>query len=210
MREGIAPNMVSYSVLLNVCAKSGDADRAERWLQAMYSAGIIPNEVCYNNVIDACAKCGQAERAESWLRKLEQEVAAGRMCSPVEDSVVSASSPSSAGIAQPRRLEPTRRSYTSAAQAFATQARWTDVERLFDSMEGRGICMDEISLTVLLSAYARSRPRERDRAQAAFSRYHARGGPVTRPPIHVLRGILGSKRCGALLADLGLAGCWES
>jgi len=204
MREGITPNMVSFSVLLNVCAKNGDADRAERWLQAMCNAGIVPNEVCYNNVIDACAKCGHAERAESWLRKLEEEASAGRRCSPVDDSLPLVCPHSAPGTAQPRCLEPTRQSYTSAAQAFAVQARWTDVQRLFSNMEARGICMDEVSLTVLLSAYARARPRERDRAQSAFRHYHAQGGLITRPPVHVLRGILGSKRCSALLADLGL------
>lgn len=183
--NGIQANAVSYSVLLNVCAKAGDCERAEKWLGTMMNEdGVLPNVVCYNNIIDACAKAGQPKRAEVWLRHLTGE---------------QVSSPHSA-----RRtpgLAPTRLSYTTAAQAYAAQGAYTDAERILAEMEEQGIMMDEFSLTVLLSAYSRARPRKKERAETAFKEYTARGLPVTKPPLRVLRSIVGGARFEKLVAE---------
>jgi len=182
MRDrGIQANTVSYSVLLNVCAKAGDFQRAEKWLDTMYVDNLMPNVVCYNNVIDACAKAGHPDRAEIWLRHLTGEQQSQWQQDPT--------------------LAPTRQSYTTAAQAYASQGMYLDVERLIEEMEGRGITKDEFSLTVLLSAYSRSRPRKRERAEAAFRDYIARSLPVTKPPLRVLRSIVGGQRYEKLLAE---------
>mmetsp|Transcript_51992 Transcript_51992/g.161349 ORF Transcript_51992/g.161349 Transcript_51992/m.161349 type:complete len:869 (-) Transcript_51992:176-2782(-) len=178
---GIQANTVSYSVLLNVCAKAGDHQRAEKWLQTMYEDKMLPNVVCYNNVIDACAKAGVPERAEEWLRHLTGEKSVDYERAP--------------------GLAPTRQSYTTAAQAYASQGMFIDVERLLAEMEERGIIMDEFSLTVLLSAYSRARPRKRERAEGAFRDYVARGLTVTKPPLRVLRSIVGGQRFEKLLTE---------
>jgi len=167
-KQGVQANAVSYSTLLNVCAKAGDFARAERWLELMCTDGVAPNVVCYNNVIDACSKAGRADRAELWLRRL------------VGDEPETGTA---AKFTRPAGLTPTRQSYTTAAQAHATHGAWVDVERLLAEMEARGIQMDEFSLTVLLSAYSRSRPRQRERAETAFGHYCERGLHVTRPPL---------------------------
>jgi len=181
-KAGVQANTVSYSILLNVCAKAGNFTRAEIWLETMYDDGVAPNVVCYNNVIDACAKAGRPDRAEVWLRRLTGEDVESR--------------------AAPGALVPTRQSYTTAAQAYATQGAWAEVERLLSEMEGRGIVMDEFSLTVLLSAYSRSRPRQRDRAEVVFKKYISRGLPVTRPPLRVLRSLVGGHRFERLMTEL--------
>ncbi|CAE7625969.1 unnamed protein product [Symbiodinium pilosum] len=177
---GIQANAVSYSALLNVCAKGGDFKRAERLLERMFQEGVTPTEVCFNNVIDACSKAGQAARAEKWLWRLAEgkELAAD--------------------------LAPTRQSFTAAAQAHAKQGSFGDVERLFRAMEARGISMDAFCLTVQLSAYARARPRQRERLEEALRKYHSQGLAVTSPPLRVAKSVLGGQRLEQLCAELGL------
>jgi len=187
-KAGIRANNVSYSVLLNVCAKAGDSERAEKWLETMCAEGVVPNAVCFNNVIDACAKAGLPDRAEMWLR---------RMCRcPVDSAEKAAVDIAAASI------RPTRQSFTTAAQAYATRGAWFDTERIMSEMESRGITMDEFSLTVLLSAYSRGRPRQRERGEIAFRRHVADGLLVTKPPLRVLRSLMGVARFDAICAEL--------
>jgi len=183
---GIEANAVSYSSLLNVCAKAGDYQRAERWLEQMCKDGVMPTEVCFNNVIDACAKADQPERAEYWLRRLTGDEASDAF--------------PTGGIG----LTPTRQSFTAAAQAYAKQGSFIEVERLMGQMEDHGITMDEFCITVQLSSYARARPRQKDLAEAAFRCYHERRLPITKPPLRVLKSVLGAPRFASLMEDLHL------
>jgi len=187
---GIQANAVSYSSLLNVCAKAGDYERAEKWLVQMCRDGVAPTEVCFNNVIDACAKANCPERAEAWLWRL-----AGK-----EDSAEDAPALEARGLG----LAPTRQSFTSAAQAYGKLGFYKQVERLLEKMEDYGMAMDEFSLTVQLSAYGRARPRQREYAEAAFRRHHARKLPITRPAFRVLKSLLTAGRLQELLEDLKL------
>merc|ERR1712195_124327 len=187
-KAGIRANNVSYSVLLNVCAKAGDSERAEKWLETMCEEGVVPNAVCFNNVIDACAKAGLPERAEMWLRRMCHCHVDGAQKSAVDVAAAS--------------IHPTRQSFTTAAQAYATRGAWLDAERIMSEMEARGITMDEFSLTVLLSAYSRGRPRQRERGEAAFRRHVAAGLLVTKPPLRVLRSLMGVARFDAICAEL--------
>jgi len=166
-------SVVTFGALLNVCAKARDYQRAEMWLERMPDHGVSPNLICYTTVIDACAKAGLAERAEMWLRCLTGKP----------------------------DLTPTSHSYTSAAQAYATQGKYGEVERLFAEMEKRGISMNQCSLTVLLLAYIRAKPRQPERAEAAFRKHAALGLPVTEAPLGVLRNIVGGRRFRELLAE---------
>eukprot|EP00930_Biecheleria_cincta_P058734 TRINITY_DN4452_c0_g2_i1.p1 TRINITY_DN4452_c0_g2~~TRINITY_DN4452_c0_g2_i1.p1 ORF type:complete len:894 (+),score=177.77 TRINITY_DN4452_c0_g2_i1:108-2789(+) len=181
---GIQANAVSYSSLLNVCAKAGDYQRAERWLEQMCEDGVLPTEVCYNNVIDACAKADCPERAEYWLRRLTGDEASDAF--------------STSGMS----LAPTRQSFTAAAQAYARHGAFKEVERLMGQMEDYGISMDEFCITVQLSSYARARPRQKDLAELSFRRYCKRGLPITKPPMHVLKSVLGAPRFATLLEEL--------
>mmetsp|Transcript_131319 Transcript_131319/g.311416 ORF Transcript_131319/g.311416 Transcript_131319/m.311416 type:complete len:773 (+) Transcript_131319:144-2462(+) len=173
---GIEANAVTFSAMLNTCAKAGDFKRAERWLEKMCQGNVAPTEVCFNNVIDACSKAGQAKQAEYWL---------GRLAARAE-------------------LRPTRQSFTSAAQGYAQQGAFTEVERIFSEMEERGVTMDEFCLTVQLSSYARARPRQRERVEETLRNHHGRGLKITQPPLRVAKSVLGSARFDALVFELGL------
>ena len=53
--------------MIDACAKHGDVDRAETWLQRMLYDGVQAEVVSYSAVIDACAKHGDVDEAESFL-----------------------------------------------------------------------------------------------------------------------------------------------
>mmetsp|Transcript_71340 Transcript_71340/g.196987 ORF Transcript_71340/g.196987 Transcript_71340/m.196987 type:complete len:118 (+) Transcript_71340:3-356(+) len=95
--------------------------------------------------------------------------------------------------------------YAAAAQAYAAQGEYSDVERLQAEMERRGFGMDELGMSVLLSAYANAGPGQGERAERAFRSYAARGLPVTAALLRELRGLLGGPRVERLLAA-GLLG----
>jgi len=187
---GVQANAVSYSSVLDACAKTGDWKRAERWLGAMQDDGVVPTVVCFNNVINACCKGSNAIRAEAWLRKLLCEKPAIQVEIP--------------NIRVPAEVVATRQSFTTAAQAYASSGSYEDVERIFGDMSRFGMDLDHFSLTVLLSAYARARPRQSDRAEQVFRDYLSKGSKITPPSFHVLRTCLGINRCGRLLDQLGL------
>jgi len=174
---GIQPNAASFAALLNACAKAHDYNRAEKWLEQMHEEGVPPKVFCYTPVIEACARAGCAERAERWLRCLMGE----KGCPEHK-------------AGQRPELAPTIHCYTAAAQAYAAQGAFGDVERLFAEMEKRGLTMNEFSLTVLLSAYSRAKPCQSERAERAFRAYASRGLPVTKPPLRLLRIAVGSQR----------------
>ena len=67
------PSVISYSTVLDACAKSNyrDAgDRAELILRQMQNKGVEPNTVSYNSVIDAYVRSGRFDRAECLLSEM--------------------------------------------------------------------------------------------------------------------------------------------
>eukprot|EP00913_Durusdinium_trenchii_P013960 g13108.t1 len=62
-------------------------------------------------------------------------------------------------------------------------------------MEAEGIRMDPFCLTVQLSAYARARPRQRERMEDAM---------ITPPPLRLRKSVLGNARLQQLLTELGI------
>merc|ERR1719199_59559 len=79
--QGVEPNTITYNIFMDGCAKTDDAEGAEKWLERMLERKIPANEVSYATVIHARAKRGDTSLAEMWLRKM---IDAG-----VEPSVVS-------------------------------------------------------------------------------------------------------------------------
>lgn len=199
---GIEPNNVTYSTLINVCAKAHDSERAEKWLDTMQSSGVAPTTVCYNCIIDACTEAGRCDRAELWLRRLCE---ASRL-EKAHDGDKRSKGPRTSHGNAPQSLMPTSASYTSAARAYAMVGSWSDCERLLTEMESAGIRMDGVSLTVLLTSYARARPQQRSRAEAAARRFSNQGMQIARPSLAALKWAVGAERFGQLCAELGLEG----
>ena len=99
----------------------------------MVQRGVPLNVQHYNVVISACGRAGDAERAELWLRRLQAE----------------------ADETQAECLEPTCRSYTTAAKAHALRGRWQDTERIFADMESRGLALDAWGLSAVAPVTSR-------------------------------------------------------
>ena len=64
--------MVSYSAMIDACAKAGDAIRAQRWHQRMRNAGVQPNAHSFSAVINACAKSGNLTAAYEEFDRMEE------------------------------------------------------------------------------------------------------------------------------------------
>lgn len=56
LKEGLEPNVVSYTTAIGACAKEGNknAALASMWLQRMRSRGVQPNYHTYNTALAAC------------------------------------------------------------------------------------------------------------------------------------------------------------
>ncbi|CAE8694627.1 unnamed protein product, partial [Polarella glacialis] len=68
--NGFTPDTITFSILINCCAKAGQIDRSVFWVQEMMDHGFEPNSMCCNCIIHACAKTGDAETALYWYNVL--------------------------------------------------------------------------------------------------------------------------------------------
>ena len=49
------PNIITYTAVIDACAKSGDMEKAVEWLSKAEEAGLKPEIITYNAVINTCA-----------------------------------------------------------------------------------------------------------------------------------------------------------
>jgi pentatricopeptide repeat protein len=64
---GLEASSSMYNALISACAKRGEVERAEKWLEHMIKAGVSVDVVTYSTVIHACAKSSDLTRAEQWM-----------------------------------------------------------------------------------------------------------------------------------------------
>merc|ERR1719198_551052 len=57
--------------MINACAKAGDIDGAERWLQEIGRRSLTPDGVTYSTLIHACVTKREIARAEKWLEQMQ-------------------------------------------------------------------------------------------------------------------------------------------
>ena len=76
LKNGVAPDAKSYTILIQACAVSRDSTRANRCFQRMQVAGIMPNVVTFSHLISACAyeddDPHSLEKAEGFWKSMEQ------------------------------------------------------------------------------------------------------------------------------------------
>merc|ERR1719387_3252955 len=70
LAAGVGADVVSYSTVINACAKVGNGGSAERWLTKMLEAGVQANVQSYSAVVSAFAKVGDTMGAEKWLLQM--------------------------------------------------------------------------------------------------------------------------------------------
>merc|ERR1719146_594767 len=96
---------ISFTSVINACAKIGDVKKAEAWLVRMLESGVEPNEITFNAVVCACAKAGNGPRAVEWLEKMKMA-----------------------------EVLPNSFSYNQAAKPFVASGEYRHVEKLMSAL----------------------------------------------------------------------------
>merc|ERR1719223_1702560 len=198
------PNVVTYSSMIDACAKVGDRAGAERWHKRMVERGLQPNTHTFSSVITACAKAGDAVAASQYLKTMEQAQIQPDVV--VYGSVLKACA--RAGDVERAKkifkhmeslgIHPNAFAYSLMAQTLAYRGDWLEVEKLEKKMVQAGFLVNEHFLSAQLLSYARAWPRQPQRAEATFLDARARGIPVNKHVFGALRRAVGAVRCRQL------------
>merc|ERR1740130_2407741 len=174
MELGIEPNVVSYSAMIDACAKANDPARAVQWYEAMRMRGVAPNGHSIAALINVCAKRGDVASACWWLESMEAidlspdvvvYTSVLDACAKAKNTAVATqvfSKMRSQGV------QPNIFAYSALARAFAHRGEWHEVEALARQMAVEGQAMNEYFLYTQLLAYANGKPRQAERAEQVF------------------------------------------
>eukprot|EP00448_Togula_jolla_P007109 CAMPEP_0170594928 /NCGR_PEP_ID=MMETSP0224-20130122/14270_1 /TAXON_ID=285029 /ORGANISM="Togula jolla, Strain CCCM 725" /LENGTH=285 /DNA_ID=CAMNT_0010919035 /DNA_START=100 /DNA_END=957 /DNA_ORIENTATION=- len=69
---GLKPNVLSFNLVMNSCAATGDTVRAGQLLDCMRALNISPNEVTYATICKVLAFNGQVAQIQEFLRLLKK------------------------------------------------------------------------------------------------------------------------------------------
>ena len=61
-RQGVVPDVITYSGLISTCEKGKQPERAHELLETMQRQGVVPNVITYNALISTCEKSQQPEQ----------------------------------------------------------------------------------------------------------------------------------------------------
>merc|ERR1719446_929675 len=206
----IEPTVVSYSAMIDTCAKAGDLESAELWHSRMIEQGVEPNAHSFSAVINACAKAGDVAAACHWLGQMEHAGVPADVVvySAVLDACAKASECERAKQVfqqmRSRGISPNVVSYASLAKPYAHNGDWPEVERLRETMESEGLVMNEYFLYAQLLAYASAQPRKADRAEAVFREAIIAGVKINKFVITAAVRAMGRMRCDQTIAELGV------
>jgi pentatricopeptide repeat domain-containing protein 1 len=125
--EGCAANMVTYNILIDAYARTGQWARAAEVLGPIAAAGLTPEARTYNAVIAACGKAGQPSAA---VGVYERMLADG--------------------------VEPTGTTYTSVISAFGRTGQVEEALRVYRDMAARGCERNVITYSSLISVCERA------------------------------------------------------
>jgi len=69
-----APSVHIFTILIDICGKTGANEDAERWMEAMiHEHGIKPSSVTFNCLINGFATVGNTAGAEKWFNAMVKE-----------------------------------------------------------------------------------------------------------------------------------------
>lgn len=122
-----APSIHTFTILIDICGKTGELDEAERWTQVMIDEhNIQPNIVTFNCLINGFAKAGNVIGAVKWFDAMTE-----------------------AG------LEPQQCTYKCMIRTFAVCECWERAESLIEMMRARSLIMDVSTHRTMMDFYAR-------------------------------------------------------
>jgi len=200
------PNVVTYTSMIDACAKVGDRAGAERWHKRMVERGLQPNPHTFSSVITACAKAGDAVAASQYLKIMEEAQIQPDVV--VYGSVLNACA--RAGDVERAKkifqhmqssgIHPNAFAYSLMAQTLAYRGDWLEVEKLEKMMIKAGFSVNEHFLSAQLLSYARAWPRQSQRAEATFLDARAKGVQLNKHVFGALRRAVGAMRCKQLIS----------
>ncbi|CAJ1407607.1 unnamed protein product [Effrenium voratum] len=197
--------------MLDACAKAKDPQRALRWHETMLARGLRPNNTTCTALAVALARAGDFAQALGALEAMEdfglQGDAVAYTC--LLDACAKARENLYAqkvfALMKRRGVQPNILTYTSLARAQGNCGRWDKVEELAREMRANyGIRMNDFFLYALLLAYAFGRPRQTEKAEAAFLFYvKEEQVPINKYIISGLSRAVGSQRAKELVYMTG-------
>lgn len=128
-RLGLQPNVTTFNALMNVSAKAGDVEMADKLWKLMLDAGVSPTVVTYNIVLNACAQAHNGPLAETWMFQL---------------------------LRNPR-VKPCVVSFSTVISAFASTGNFEKAEEWFERMQEANIEADRIVFNSLINARAKAK-----------------------------------------------------
>ncbi|CAJ1372444.1 unnamed protein product, partial [Effrenium voratum] len=126
--EGIEPNHVVYTSMINAYAQRGDVESAGAWFRlAKQQRQVRLNLWSYNAMIKACAKAGDSQRAQAWF---DMALSDGQRPDVV--------------------------TYTLMISAYAKVGRVGEARRWLERLENSGVQPNVVSYTEAIKAGAQS------------------------------------------------------
>jgi len=209
--SGVRANVQSYSAVVSAFAKTGDIKGSEKWLTKMLEAGIRGDTICYTSLINGCARVGDIQKAEEWLVKMLEDGVEPNVIT--FNAVIAAAAKKGHGRRAENWLEkmklaevlPNSFSYNSAAKPFVALGDYKKVEQLMANLRSDGLAFDDFCLTSLLHAYGNAKPRQQQRAEAAFREFVAeKPKGVSSNTMAALGRVIGKSAADALCRQCGL------
>ncbi|KAL9268404.1 Pentatricopeptide repeat-containing protein [Drosera capensis] len=153
---GVTPNTVTWSSLINACAKTGHVDQAAHLFEEMLLAGCEPNTRCLNTLLNAFVEASQYDRAfrvfETWKDCGSQKFTEG-VEHKAEDSVASTPSKSTESrqfsFAKVMPFSPTTVTYNILLKACGSD--YFRAMALFKEMKSSGLSPNQVSWSSLIN-----------------------------------------------------------
>ncbi|CAI5460183.1 unnamed protein product [Closterium sp. Yama58-4] len=180
--DGIAPDLISFSVKINAYGRAKQVEKAEAAWEEMRLRGITPDAKAFTTMMTVYGKAGQPDKAEQLLDAM---LAAACKPSPVTlCSLVTAfglaGRPDDAQrvfdkVLAQTDIKPDCHTYTALSAAFGLNGRTDEAVAAFKRMLAAGLAPDDRSVARLVEAHG-SMERQLDRQLALLAGKGAEGG----------------------------------
>jgi len=213
----VTPEEVSYSVVIELCARRGDVSGAATWLQEMAASPVGPNVFAFNSVIRGFAKKGSALKAAEWLDRMIAEGLEPNVVSytAVIDSCVKVGDAEGAARWFDTMLGngvlPNAFTYNAIINSCAALGDVDGALKWLERMRSAGplVVLDEISYNSAIKSCANASPPRADKAEELFRTMREAGLYPTISTIRALERAVGDHRsrelCGDLRVDMRIA-----
>ncbi|XP_019251974.1 PREDICTED: pentatricopeptide repeat-containing protein At1g10910, chloroplastic isoform X2 [Nicotiana attenuata] len=126
-RDGLVPDVVTYSTLLAGCAKVKDGySKALELVQELMSNGLLMDSVTYGSLLSVCASHKECNEAEKYFQKMKAE-----------------------------GQSPNVYHYSSLLNAYSVDGNYEKAEALIEEMRSAGLVLNKVVYTTLLKVYVK-------------------------------------------------------